>query len=306
MLKSDFEDKRSFLKFIYETYVDIVINTVKFRKPDLVEDITHDVFLKFFTIPDDRLQELIDTNRIAGYLITMAKNKCTDDYRKHMSRGGFKKDIESISSNNKFSEPDLGIEIFETSIQRDWILKNMTPKQREVMELILDGFTNKEIAERLDYTVTGVANLVYRAKKKINKEHFRLRLPLSGKTDLNLLADAFVPQQLFPSHDLLTKSIKETIKYVRSTNNLNNTPEVTKESYYTMKHIPFEEIVDYIFNDLPLERQEEIESIIKSISFYQDVIYELNILKTEFDNKEKLKKFFKEKRERVRKKLFPE
>lgn len=73
-----------------------------------------------------------------------------------------------------------------------------------------------------------------------------------------------------------------------------------------MKNIPFDDLIDYVFNDLSLKKRNELDLIIEDNEFYLDIVDQLKKLKKEFGSKEKLNAFYEEEKEKIRKKIFPD
>lgn len=67
-----------------------------------------------------------------------------------------------------------------------------------------------------------------------------------------------------------------------------------------MVNFTMEELLDFVFDDLPPERESAIKALMEHNKFCQDIVVTLHALKREFQHKAKVKKWLERKQGRIR------
>lgn len=126
------------------------------------KDLLHDAFIKLHSCAYE------ESGRKAGMIKTVILNRFIDLYRQRRKFG-------------RFISPDLIIDQFRqkdfesedmTHRQKAIIaryLYNLTPRDKKIWELYLDGFSQKQIAELMNWNINGVAAVCHRIREKLSK-----------------------------------------------------------------------------------------------------------------------------------------
>lgn len=131
------------------------------------EDIVADTFEKLISLNQTERKNLVDTlqENPMAFLHIVVKNKCLDYLKKTKNRYRLienAKRIIPIESWNdayiKFTQDGLKV-----------MLDYLEPREKEVIELHLNGFTNDEIAAKLNLKYNTVKNNIYEAKLKLKR-----------------------------------------------------------------------------------------------------------------------------------------
>lgn len=135
------------------------------RNEKASEDIVADTFEKLLSLNEKERKQLVDSLKTnpMSYLSIIVKNKCLDYLKKEKNRyrllENFKRMIPIESLNDayiKFTREGLAI-----------MLDYLEPREREIIELHINGFTNDEIAQKLNLKYNTVKNNIYEAKLKL-------------------------------------------------------------------------------------------------------------------------------------------
>lgn len=122
-------------------------------------DITQEVFIKFI-----RYVNSYRYKNLKGYLLIIARNLCYDYFR-------HKKDELALEEISEFGKEDVGIRAKEDRLLLEGALKNIPPKQREVIILkIYEGFKFREIARLLGCNISTVKSRYNLGLKNMGKE----------------------------------------------------------------------------------------------------------------------------------------
>ena len=70
--------------------------------------------------------------------------------------------------------------------------------------------------------------------------------------------------------------------------------------------ISIDELIDYVFGDLPTERQSAIRAFVKTSEFYPEIVMEITELKNELGSKNRVKAYLLEQKSKIGGRLFPE
>ena len=135
------------------------------RNKELSQDIVHDIFEKMIQLPVEKRNDYfgrLDTN-IEAYLSVAIKNKCLDTKKINNNREKILYSVRYLfnptiknSSLEKFCQDGLKA-----------MLDKLQPREQEIIKFHLDGYSNDEIAARLNLTYNTVKNNIYESKKKL-------------------------------------------------------------------------------------------------------------------------------------------
>lgn len=137
------------------------------RDKELSKDIVHDVFEKMLLIPIQKRREYFEgsANNIEAYISIVVKNKCLDTIKVKTNR---EKILETIRYRlNRNTENNSQEKFCKDGLLQ--MLNTLQPKEKEIIQLHLDGYTNEEISVQLNITYNTVKNNIYEAKRKMKK-----------------------------------------------------------------------------------------------------------------------------------------
>lgn len=129
------------------------------------EDVVADCFEKIFAMPiTKRHQKFIEEEiNIKALLLVMVKNKSLDVIKTKKNRNrileGMKGFLPTISFNN--AKQNLTNDNFKE------LLNCLPKKEKQILSLSIDGFTNAEIGEQFNLSEKTIANLLAMVRKKV-------------------------------------------------------------------------------------------------------------------------------------------
>jgi RNA polymerase sigma-70 factor (ECF subfamily) len=132
---------------------------------EISKDIIHDVFEKLLQLSINKRKDYFGEklSNFEGYLKVIVKNKCLDNIKIKKNRERIIHSIRPLF--NKNSENKAHESFLEEGLSE--MLKYLQPKEKEIIQLHLKGYSNDEIAIQLNITYNSVKNNVYESKKKI-------------------------------------------------------------------------------------------------------------------------------------------
>lgn len=160
-LESDsIDDRNQFYQACYDQYFEeIYLIALTYFKVD-PESIVQDIFLKLMKAKLYQLPQNTESE-LSRYIFKIAHNLCRTKLRKKQPQ---KEPIESFSfklpTNNTVSH-------LEWHIDSSQLLQQLPQSQMIVVQYWLEGFSYKEIAQKLQLTTSAVANRILRAVQKI-------------------------------------------------------------------------------------------------------------------------------------------
>ena len=135
------------------------------RNKEMSQDMVQDLFEKMMSLPVEKRNDYfgrLDTN-IEAYLSVAIKNKCLDAKKINNNREKILYSVRYLfnptiknSSLEKFCQDGLKV-----------MLGKLQPREQEIIKFHLDGYSNDEIADRLNLTYNTVKNNIYESKKKL-------------------------------------------------------------------------------------------------------------------------------------------
>lgn len=129
------------------------------------EDVVADCFEKIFAMPiTKRHQKFIEEDiNMKALLLIMVKNKSLDVIKTKKNRNrileGMKGFLPTISFNN--AKQNLTNDNFKE------LLNCLPKKEKQILSLSIDGFTNAEIGEQFNLSEKTIANLLAMVRKKV-------------------------------------------------------------------------------------------------------------------------------------------
>lgn len=130
-------------------------------------DIIGDVFEKLLHIPQQkRGQIILNTEKgIYPLLVTVVKNKCLDGLKTNKLHEEIKKHLVTLVLPNSINAGYIRFE--RESIKQ--LLNQLPKREKEIIELNLQGYKNEEIAVQLNISYNTVRNTLHSAKQRIKK-----------------------------------------------------------------------------------------------------------------------------------------
>ncbi|MCG4518733.1 MULTISPECIES: RNA polymerase sigma factor [Butyricimonas] len=150
-------------KALYEEFFHVLLAVAcKYVEREVAEDIVQDVFFKLWSTP----QKFLHTTDLRFYLYRSVQNGCLNYIRNKKVEEGYRNKAEMVTE-DFFYNVLLEEEIF---IRLRKAVDELPEKYRVVINLNLDGLSDKEIAERLGITLDAVKQQKKRGKERL-REH---------------------------------------------------------------------------------------------------------------------------------------
>ncbi|HZL10349.1 MAG TPA: RNA polymerase sigma-70 factor [Prolixibacteraceae bacterium] len=160
-----------------EYYVPLIRFSYSFvKEQDRAENLVQDVFVKLW----EKRERLSKVDNILSYLMGMIRNQCIDSIRKEKADSKAYLNIRPQMSANT-TEEQISKNEFEEVLLKS--ILRLPERCRMAFELSrFDGYTNKEIAQRMAISLKGVEALIGRALKQLRIE---LKELLPSSSDKN-------------------------------------------------------------------------------------------------------------------------
>ena len=128
------------------------------------KDVVSDVFLKLLSFSvDERSTYLSEVNeKLESFLKVLVKNKCLDTIKVEKNRRNILNGIFTLINRSKNTDP-----LIEKDLR--FLLDTLPERQKQILELHLQGFDNNEISKQLNLSYNTVRNTLHTAKTKIRK-----------------------------------------------------------------------------------------------------------------------------------------
>jgi len=162
-------DPQEFKAFFYDLFPVMVLFAKKYI-PD--EDDATDIVQESFLTLWEKKEEIKNEEGVRYYLYTLVRNKCLN-FIKH----------QKAKDNYVFHEKEE-VDFFEATYMEQEVflmlrefIDALPSQTKNIMNLSLQGLSNKDIADRLNKSENTIKTLKKRAYKKLNenlKEHFYL------------------------------------------------------------------------------------------------------------------------------------
>ena len=137
------------------------------RDKDICKDIVQDVFEKLFHLPIEKRCRYFGESHtsLIAYLSIFIKNKSIDIRKTRTNR---ERIIQSIRHTFNTESENSSLEKFIYDALKE-MLNSLQPREKEILQLHLEGYSNDEIAKNLDISYNSVKNNIYEAKKKLKE-----------------------------------------------------------------------------------------------------------------------------------------
>ena len=131
--------------------------------PDICSDLVNESFLQFW----EKRKELNNYSVIKSYLYSSVRNACLNNIRH--SKLIQKHNLEIYRENEISEFRDVLIET-EVYAEIYSAIRNLVPREREIILKFMNGLSNKEISEDLNISLNTVKTLKKRAYKKLREK----------------------------------------------------------------------------------------------------------------------------------------
>jgi RNA polymerase sigma-70 factor (ECF subfamily) len=130
-------------------------------------DVVGAVFEKLLQLETQKRQQIIlhPQKGLYPFLVTVVKNKCLDGLKTNKLQEEIKKHLVTLVLPNSTNAAFIRFEV--EAIKQ--LLNNLPKREREMIELHLQGFKNEEIAVQLNISYNTVRNTLHNAKQRIKK-----------------------------------------------------------------------------------------------------------------------------------------
>ena len=152
-------DEEAF-KILYEEFFHALLSVAcKYVEIEEARDIVQDTFFKLWSAP----QKFLHINDMRFYLYRSVQNQCLNYIRDKKAEDNYRNKTEVITE-DYFYNALLEEEIF---IRLRQAIDELPEKYRNVINLNLEGLSDKEIAEKLDITIDAVKQQKKRGKEQL-------------------------------------------------------------------------------------------------------------------------------------------
>ena len=130
-------------------------------------DVVGAVFEKLLQLQKHQRQQIIlhPQKGLYPFLVTVVKNKCLDGLKTNKLQDEIKKHLGNLLIFNSTNAAFIRFEL--EAIKH--LLNNLPKREREMIELHLQGYKNDEIAIQLNISYNTVRNTLHTAKQRIKK-----------------------------------------------------------------------------------------------------------------------------------------
>lgn len=130
-------------------------------------DVVGAVFEKLLQLNAQKRQQIIlhPQKGLYPFLVTIIKNKCLDSLKTNKLQEEIKKHLVTLLLPNSTNAAFIRFEV--EAIKQ--LLNNLPKREREMIELHLQGYKNEEIAVQLNISYNTVRNTLHNAKQRIKK-----------------------------------------------------------------------------------------------------------------------------------------
>lgn len=137
------------------------------RQAENASDVVQDVFAKLAAMDIERRIEYFGSKdaNLEGWLMVCVKHRAMDVVKIEENR---RKKSPEVRSNIADQTLNLSEDVL-TRQRFQYICRYLQPRQREVIELHIEGYRNEEIADRLKLSYNTVKNNIYEARQKLRE-----------------------------------------------------------------------------------------------------------------------------------------
>jgi len=160
LAKRIFQGDEEAFKILYEEFFHALLSVAcKYVEIEEARDIVQDTFFKLWSAP----QKFLHINDMRFYLYRSVQNQCLNYIRDKKVEDNYRNKMEVITE-DYFYNALLEEEIF---IRLRQAIDELPEKYRNVINLNLEGLSDKEIAEKLDITIDAVKQQKKRGKEQL-------------------------------------------------------------------------------------------------------------------------------------------
>ena len=163
LAKRIFQGDEEAFKILYEEFFHALLAIAcKYVESEVAKDIVQDTFFKLWTTP----HKFSATTDLRFYLYRSVQNQCLNYIRNKKVEDRYRDRVEVVSE-DFFYNTVLEEEIF---IRLRQAIDELPEKYRNVINLNLEGLSDKEIAEKLDITIDAVKQQKKRGKEQLKEK----------------------------------------------------------------------------------------------------------------------------------------
>ena len=160
LAKRIFQGDEEAFKILYEEFFHALLAIAcKYVESEVAKDIVQDTFFKLWTTP----HKFSATTDLRFYLYRSVQNQCLNYIRNKKVEDRYRDRVEVVSE-DFFYNTVLEEEIF---IRLRQAIDELPEKYRNVINLNLEGLSDKEIAEKLEITIDAVKQQKKRGKEQL-------------------------------------------------------------------------------------------------------------------------------------------
>lgn len=127
------------------------------------QDVAHDLVQEVFIALLDIKTKFENLLHLKSYLYNSLRNRCLNHLRHEKIKQEFLQE-ELYRSDEFFEQKAIEEDVYSILVAA---IDNLSPQNKEVMELALDGLSNADIAERLQLSIETVKSYKKSSKKKL-------------------------------------------------------------------------------------------------------------------------------------------
>lgn len=163
--------KNHFFEALYqEHHATLLMVAYKYlRNQDDAEDVIADVYKKLLGFSEEQRKQMLpkEASEFVFYIRRMVKNKSLDSYKqKNNQRRLLSEHYSRNADSDYFNEQDF----LEPQLQ-ELIQQVLNHRELEIISLHVQGYKNKEIAQKLDLSYFTVRNMISVSKKKLKTQY---------------------------------------------------------------------------------------------------------------------------------------
>lgn len=145
--------------FLVKEHTSRILNYIKSRLfvKDDADDLVQNTFLSFYKA----LDRFDENRKVLPYLYEIAKNELKMYYRQHKETAPLYEDMQGEGFDDQvYALGDI-----------DEIMKEVPPVQRRALELVVEGYSYKEISEKMNKNINTVRTLIRRARQLLSSKY---------------------------------------------------------------------------------------------------------------------------------------
>jgi len=152
------QGKIDYFEYIVRKYTQVMNRYIKaklFKKEDS-EDLVQNTFLSFYKA----IHRFREEYPVLPYLYQIAKNELKMYYRAHK---------ETVTLNEQIQIIDESVGFFQTDYNE--LIKKLTKEQRQILNMLIEGYSYREISDKIKKPLNTVRTIIRRTRLQIQKIH---------------------------------------------------------------------------------------------------------------------------------------